>query len=187
MAFLDELTNGAAATQGKAGADAPAMADVGGMAAAQARGEVMAELPKRKRGRPPGSGTGTNQAASGGTRQAGTSAPGISPELARELQKQVEACYDPKAWGALLAAPADVMLSLTGGGHWNLGNEERATLGAAGSTAARFMSIDNPRTLALMMLASALFAIYVPRITTELKKRKQIEEAPGKGQSDAKH
>lgn len=184
MDILNDLKN-----SGAASGSAPGVADVGGMAAAQARGEVSQELPKRKRGRPPGSGTGTHSAAGGGTRQAGTSAPGISPELRAELQKQVEACYDPKAWGALLAAPADVMLSLTGGKHWNLGQEERATLGAAGSTAARFMSIDNPRTLALMMLGSALFAIYVPRITEELKGRKAKEAEAGKQErgQDGKH
>lgn len=170
MGLLDALNGGTPEPNPASG-----VADVGGMAAAQARGEVAAELPKRKRGRPAGSGTSANQAAGGGTRQAGTAGPGISSELAAELRKQVEACYDPKAWGALLAAPADVMLSLTGGKHWNMGQEERATLGAAGSTAARFMSIDNPRSLALLMLGSALFAIYVPRITEELKGRKAKE------------
>ena len=154
-------------------AGAAPVADVGSVAAAQARSEVAAELRKPRRGRPPG--TGKNQTTGGGTGQAGTA--GVSPELSAELTRQLEACYDPKAWGALLAAPADVALTLTGRKHWNVSSEERATLGAAGSTAARFMSINNPRTLALMMLASALFAVYVPRLTQELAARRS--EAKG--------
>lgn len=149
---------------------APTPENPGNVAAVAARADVAAELPKRKRGRPPG--TGKNQAASAGT-GAPRATPAYSPELTAEIQRQLEQCYDPKAWGALLAAPCAVMETLTGGAHWNIGKDETDTLGAAGSTAARFMAVQNPRNLAFMMLASALFAVYVPRITIELKERQK--------------
>lgn len=153
---------------------APTPENPGNVAAVAARAEVTQELPKRGRGRPR-----KDQAAGGGT-GASRAAPSLSPELSAEIQRQLEQCYDPKAWGALLAAPCAVMETLTGGKHWDISKDEEATLGAAGSTAARFMAVNNPRAMAMMMLASALFAVYVPRITIELKirKKEQQKDAP---------
>ena len=111
------------------GNPAPTVADAGSVAAGAARVEATAEL-KRGRGRPR-----KDQAAiagTGGARPANT----ISPELAAEMQRHIDACYDPKAWGALAAAPGDVMLTLTGRDFWNIGKDERETMGAAASTAA---------------------------------------------------
>jgi hypothetical protein len=96
--------------------------------------------------------------------------------LAAEIAKQLEACYDPKAWAALLASPGDAMAMLTGKERWKLSSDERATLGSTGSAAARTLLIQNPRTLAFLMVGSALFSAYVPRILEEVKDRK-VKEA----------
>jgi len=140
------------------------VADGGVGAAAQiaaAREKVVEVAAERKRGRPKkdsGSITGDQQI--------------IDAEIARQL----ESCYDPKAWGALLSLPADAALSVTGRENWKLSSDERDTMGAAGSAAARTMMFTNPRSLAFLMLASALFSVYVPRAIQELKFRKISSE-----------
>jgi len=159
MGILDELA-------GKNPAQVPPTPGAG--EALQARAELAAELPKRKRGRP--------RKDQGGSGTAGVAGPGASPQLTEEVRAQLEQCYDPKAWGALLTMPADLMMTLTGGKHWDVSKDERDTLGAAGSTAARFMTIDNPRTLAFLMLGSALFTVYVPRALMEMKARKDAAD-----------
>lgn len=95
----------------------------------------------------------------------------MSPELQATIAQQLEYCYDPKAWGSLLGLPAHMMLAKTGHKHWNLAKEESETLGACGSVAARFLMISSPKTLAAMMLGSAMFAVFVPRIIEEMKIR----------------
>lgn len=97
----------------------------------------------------------------------------------------MEACYDPKAWGSLLRLPADVALTLTGHKHWEVNKDETQTLGACGSVAARFLMIQSPKTLAFLMVSSALFSVYVPRAIEEMKLRreKKKDDKQDKGSS----
>jgi len=101
-----------------------------------------------------------------------------------EIARQLEACYEPGAWGALLALPADAALAVTGRDNWKISKDERHTLGVSGSAAARTLMISNPRSLAFLMLASALFSVYVPRAVQEIKhqqeKRKNDREKDSK-------
>jgi hypothetical protein len=100
-----------------------------------------------------------------GASVAGTS----SPQLEEEIRRQLEQCYNPKTWGALLAAPADLMLTVTGKDYWDVKDRERDILGETGATAARFIITQNPKTLALIMLGSALFSVYVPRMAKQMR------------------
>jgi len=99
-----------------------------------------------------------------------------------EIEKQLEGCYDPKAWGALLALPADAALTYTGREYWKISKDERETLGVTGSAAARTLMVTDPRGLAFLMVASALFSTYVPRAIQEMKhqraQREQKNEPP---------
>lgn len=104
----------------------------------------------------------------------------MSPELQATIAQQLEYCYDPKAWGALLALPAHVALAKTGHKHWNISEGETQTLGACGSVGARFLMISSPAALAALMVASALFAVYVPRTLEELKLRQQEKKTEEK-------
>lgn len=158
---------------------APNLAGDSGPAASAARSAASVELEsaKRKRGRPRKDATvsGANSSA-------------VQPELAAELARQLEALYDPRAWSSLLALPGDVALAFTGNDkRWNISSEERATLGATGSAAARTLMITNPRSLALLMVSSAIFSVYVPRAMQELKdiqerkaEKKKAEQTSGK-------
>lgn len=134
--------------------------------ARQAANAALESAPRR-RGRPPKNAQGSepNQRAS----TASNGSASLPPELRAEIERHLEACYDPKAWGALLSAPADAALVITGRERWKVSNEERATAGACGSAFARTLMITNPRLLAGFMLGSALFSMYIPRLTLDLK------------------
>jgi len=141
--------------------------------AARLAAETELQTSPRRRGRPP------KNAALGGGNQ-----PPVSQELANEIARQLEQCYDPKAWGALLAAPGDVMAVLSARPEkWKVSREERETLGATGSAFARTLMISNPRALAALMLASALFSVYVPRAADELKHRAELKRARDAGKT----
>ncbi len=156
---------------------APAPSSLGTVATAQVAEarerslNLSAESTKR-RGRPP----------KGDSRNSGTDSANLQARLDAEIRSQLEQVHDPKAWGALLAAPGDVALTITGREHWNIKENERATLGACGSAAARTLMVTNPQALAMLMLAAGLFSVYVPRLTLEMKH--QREEA--KKAKDAK-
>ena len=166
--ITDDLTSprsGVVETPGKnAATDA-------GLAAIQAA----TEKPRRARGRPRAEG-----ADAGGIGALKSASAEMSPEMQRIIQAQLEYCYDPKAWGALLSVPCPMMLAKTGHKHWLISEGEKDTLGACGSVAARFLMISNPRTLAAMMIGSALFAVYVPRFIEELKIRSDEKKAAEK-------
>lgn len=138
-----------------------------GLAAIQAATEGT----RRRRGRPR-----KDAQDIGGTGAIESASAKMSPELQAAIAQQLEYCYDPKAWGSLLGLPAHMMLAKTGHKHWNLAKEETETLGACGSVAARFLMIASPKTLAGMMVASALFAVYVPRAIEEMKIRRDEKE-----------
>jgi hypothetical protein len=65
------------------------------------------------------------------------------------------------------------MLVVSGHEHWKLSKDERDTLGACGSAAARTLMISNPRSLAFLMLGAALFSAFVPRTLVELDIRRK--------------
>jgi hypothetical protein len=106
----------------------------GAVSDAAANAIAGAQTVGRRRGRPPGSGA----SSAGRTRNAQSQSADMSPELRAELMRSMEACYDPKAWGALLGAPADAAAAITGKDYWKISDEERHTLGACGSTASRY-------------------------------------------------
>jgi hypothetical protein len=95
----------------------------------------------------------------------------------------LEQCYDPKAWAALLALPGDAAHVYTGREYWKIGKEERETLGATGSAAARTLMVTDPRGLAFLMVASALFSVYVPRGIKELNHQRAEQAKKGKNET----
>lgn len=106
--------------------------------------------------------------------------PALSKNIERAIQEQVNAVCSPEAWAALLASPADVGLALTGRKHWEVSEQERKTLGATGAAAARCMMITDPKSLALLMVSSALLSVYVPRMIAEAKHLRSEKKEPEK-------
>jgi hypothetical protein len=140
-------------------------------AAAVTAAGVELEASARRRGRP------RKDAPTGGGNQ-----PSVSPELAAEIARQMEVVYAPEQWGALLSLPGDAMQTFTGREFWELSKDERKTLGVCGSAAARCMMIQNPKTLAFLMLGSAMLSAYLPRAIKEL----QIQRAKAEPKNEVK-
>jgi len=117
-----------------------------------------------------------------GSQENSTPSGGDSRLLQAEIAKQLEGCYDPGAWGALLSLPADAAHTYTGRENWKVSKEERQTLGVTGSAAARTLMVTDPRGLAFLMVASALFSVYVPRAIQEMKHQREQKEKAKKNE-----
>lgn len=102
----------------------------------------------------------------------------VSAEVRAALIQQIDALHDPRAWGALVAFPGDVMQTITGKERWKISDKERETLGATSAAAARTFMITNPRALACTMAAFALITVYMPRIIEEIKERNAAQKKP---------
>lgn len=150
----------------------PPVANVGTVARGAAAARVTEELQRPKRGRPPGSGSKTS-----GT---GAAAPVPESRLTPELAAQIDGMFKPEAWSPLMSLPADAMLALTGHEWWNINDKERVALGATASCAARFLVIENPKTLAIIMVSAAVLSVYSPRIIKEMASRRKEKEEKDK-------
>lgn len=137
------------------GGQSPPMADRGNIALDTARVEASAQLQKRGRGRPRKDGQPPHQ--------------NVSPEKAgiEADQKKLAELFDPAIWGPIVSMPADAMLALTGHEHWNLRDTERSILGTTASTAAQYLGVQSPKTLALALVLINLAMVYLPRTIKE--------------------
>lgn len=163
FSFRDSVNPKPASDDSQSAASIPSTE--GNIAAVDAKASALAAAPTSRKSRKRQSETGADSG--------GIAAASPSPELRAEIAKQLEASFDPKAWGALLALPANAALALTGHKHWDVSKEERDTMGTCGSIAARYLMVENPKTLALLMLSSAMFSVYVPRLQQEFKLRRE--------------
>lgn len=140
-------------------------------AAADAARSAAAASP-RKRGRPRGDGS-----------VRGSDSRALQAQVNEAIAQQLDALHDPEAWGALCAMPGDAIVAITGREHWQITKEERKTLGVTGSAFARTLMITNPRALAAMMFASAIFSAYGMRAMREMRdaaerKKQESEKKP---------
>lgn len=150
---------------------------VASAAAAQARENALNLSGQTKRGRKPKSATDAGSS--------GNDSALLRARIEAEIGAQLEALHDPRAWGALLACPADVAVTLTGRKYWEVSGEERATLGACGSAVARTLMITNPKALAFLMLSGALFAVYGTRVMKEAEYQREQRKLKEKEKPDA--
>lgn len=166
---------GAAPGDGAPPASAPGSVAGFQMDAAANAAKAAAAASPRKRGRPRADGS-----ASGGDSRA------LQDQVNAAIASQLDALHDPEAWGALLALPGDAIHAVTGKERWEVRKDERRTLGVTGSAFARTLMITNPRALAAMMLAAALFSCYGTRALAELKEYREKQNAPAKADNAAK-
>jgi hypothetical protein len=88
--------------------------------------------------------------------------------------------YRPQTWEGIVCAPADTMLALSGRKLWEVSEKERTTLSTHAALTARFFAVENPKWLALTMLAISITHIYGARTVQhmhERRKEKEKEEA----------
>lgn len=136
-----------------------------GEAAANSAATQGAEaIVKRRRGRPKGSGNSSPETGGGG-------ATGDLAARRAELQAQFERLYDPDVWEGLVAAPADIALAITGDEVWDISQKERKTLAVQAAATARCFVIQDPKWLALTMLAISVTTIYGARTMEYFAKR----------------
>lgn len=90
-----------------------------------------------------------------GTR--GGNAGAIAVQLSEE---QFRKLYSPELWGKILSSPADGLAAISGDKTWEVSENERQTLGEAGSIAASCFAVTDPKYLALTMLGIALIDVY---------------------------
>lgn len=145
--------------------DAATMESGGDLPTSEAFSNAAEGIKKRGRGRPKGV---------SGKPSAPTS------EGAAEARIMLDKLFDPKLWGPLIAMPADSMLALTGHAHWDLSTTERETLGATASTAAQYLGIENPKTLAISLLLINVAMVYAPRALKEFSLMRAEREKNGK-------
>lgn len=141
--------------------------------ASAAAARAAADVSPRKRGRPRADG-----GVSGGDSRA------LQAKIDSAIAAQLDALHDPEAWGALLAMPGDAMVAVTGRELWEISKDEKKTLGITGSAFARTMMITNPRALAGLMLASALFSAYGMRAIKELRQIAEKKKAEKKTETE---
>lgn len=85
--------------------------------------------------------------------------------LARELEK----LFDPKYWRAVVRAPADARLAITGREHWKLSSDEVDSLADTASVAARQLVSIDPRFLATTLLLFNVATVYGSRLVLDSK------------------
>jgi hypothetical protein len=81
-------------------------------------------------------------------------------ESEKTLLATFEKLYEPEVWEGVVCAPADTMLAVSGRKLWNMSGQERKTLSITASVTARCFAVENPKWLALAMLAITIAQIY---------------------------
>lgn len=141
---------------------AAVLEDRGNAAASAATAAAAATVEKRRgRGRPPKSESDGPSAARRSVAQAQA-----------EMNRALEALYDPKHWVGIVRAPADLMLALSGDDLWNLPKPEIDTLAAQSSLAARYFMATDPKWVALTLFAFSVATTYGTRAMLHIKKQR---------------
>jgi hypothetical protein len=115
--------------------------------------ETIADFREGKRGRP---------------KKSKESKPDPLSEAQAKIQVELNRLYSPENWKAIVRAPADLRLALTGREHWNLSDREVQTLAETASTAAQYWLVADPKYLALTLLMFNIATIYGARIALDV-------------------
>lgn len=115
---------------------------------------------KRGRGRP-----AKNESGSVGTPKR------ESAKVSDELDK----LFSPENFRALVRAPADIRLAVTGRKHWELKDSEVESLAITASTTAKYFAVVDPKWLAVAMFATNAAMIYGSRIVEDMRQDRKNE------------
>lgn len=112
-----------------------------------ASGAILSERKKRrKRSGTIGSGAGAAQDAGSG--------------LSAEDEKALDALFDPAQWQAIVEAPANAAILVTGSNTWKLSDKESERLAVGASTCARYFMPTHPKWIALSLFGIGLASVY---------------------------
>jgi len=102
-----------------------------------------------------------------------------------KIQAELGKLYSPENWKAIVKAPADLRLALTGREHWNLSKDEVETLATTASTAAQYWLVADPKYLALTLFIFNISVIYGSRVALDVAASRAEKQAARKGQSES--
>lgn len=98
----------------------------------------------------------------------------LSPAEA-QMAQAFEELYNPAVWENVMCGPADTMLAFSGKQLWSVSEKERQSLAITGAMTAKCFAVDNPKWLALSLLAIHAIQIYGSRITLHILERQKEE------------
>lgn len=101
-----------------------------------------------------------------------TAAPADNAPRVNAASGDLARLFDPTVWTPLVRLPADAMVALTGREFWNLQDKEAAALGASAASAAQYVGIENPKSLAISLFLVSAIVVYGPRALKELDARR---------------
>ncbi|MHB1516638.1 MAG: hypothetical protein ACYCVY_13270 [Acidiferrobacteraceae bacterium] len=109
----------------------------------------------KRRGRPPKDATATVS-----EKPVRKTSKALELETQARMMEQLDKLFQPKAFRALVAAPANVLLAKTGSNAWKLPEDEVEAMAESGCITARaFLEID-PKWAALVIFALSTASIY---------------------------
>lgn len=134
--------------------------DQGNLSFGETVPDVATDGEKRGRGRPPKAKSGSKPSTE-------------SAKIASEL----DSLFSPENFRALVRAPADIRLAVTGRKHWELKDSEVDSLAITASTSAKYFAVVDPKWLAVAMFATNAAMIYGSRIVEDMRQDRKNEKA----------
>lgn len=114
---------------------------------------------KRGRGRPPKAKSGSK-----------------STSESAKISAELDGLFSPENFRALVRAPADIRLAVTGRKHWELKDSEVDSLAITASTTAKYFAVVDPKWLAVAMFATNAAMIYGSRIVEDMRQDRKNEK-----------
>lgn len=93
-----------------------------------------------------------------------------------QMAQAFAALYEPEVWENVMCGPADTMLAFSGKKLWEVSAQERKSLAITGAMTAKCFAVDNPKWLALSLLAIHAIQIYGSRIALHMIETKKEEK-----------
>lgn len=93
-----------------------------------------------------------------------------------QMAQAFDELYRPETWEGIVCAPADTMLALSGRKLWEVSPPERKTLSTHAALTAKCFAVENPKWLALTMLAISIAHIYGARTVQHMAERRAEKE-----------
>ena len=96
-------------------------------------------------------------------------------EQQAKIQAELGKLYSAENWEAIVRAPADLRLALTGREYWNLNDKEVKNLSQTASTCAQYWLTSDPKYLALTLLMFNIATVYGARIALDVAEARKAK------------
>ena len=86
-----------------------------------------------------------------------------------KISKDVEALFSPKNFKAIVTAPANIRLAVTGREYWRLSKDEEESLAHTGAMTAQYFMKTDPKWITLSMFLFNVGMVYGTRIMQDVQ------------------